>query len=439
VAGLFYPSDPDELARHVASYLEGALPPPPGDPKAVIAPHAGYAYSGPVAGSAFGALRTAPVRRVVLIGPAHRVPLEGLAIPDVGKLETPLGGVELDRELVETVAGLPQVVVDDAPHRDEHSLEVELPFLQRLFPALTVLPLVVGDAAPEAVAEVLERAWGGAETAIVVSSDLSHYHDYATARRRDRATADAILSLAAPLDAHSACGAAAINGLLVAARRHRLVAREIDLRNSGDTAGDRRRVVGYGAFAFFDSARGEALLGIVRRTLSERLEPATPATPAEAPPAELAVPGACFVTLRHEGRLRGCIGSVEPYRSLAEDVAANARAAAFGDRRFPELLAEELAGLSLEVSELSSLARLAAADEAELLAALRPGTDGVLVEAGNHRALFLPQVWESLPDPPSFAARLREKAGLAADAWPSGIRWWRFTVSSWEGPFLESV
>jgi MEMO1 family protein len=257
VAGTFYPDSPDELAETVTALLaeaRAAAPPAARVPKAVIAPHAGYIYSGPIAGSAFATLApvAATIRKVVLLGPAHRVPVRGLALPEAMGFATPLGVVPIDVEGARAVARLPQVRVQPGAHAPEHSLEVELPFLQVLLGEWAVLPLVVGDASPEEVAEVLERVWGDDETALVISSDLSHYLPYETARQVDRGTADEILRLGGPLDPRQACGAYPINGLLVAARRRGLTPRLLDLRSSGDTAGagDRRQVVGYGAFAF---------------------------------------------------------------------------------------------------------------------------------------------------------------------------------------------
>jgi len=255
VAGAFYPDDPEELRATVEGLL-AAAPRPAGAearPKAVIAPHAGYVYSGPIAATAFTALAgrsAAAIRRVVLLGPAHRVPVDGLALPGAAAFATPLGTVEVDVEAVAAVADLPQVVESAAAHAPEHSLEVELPFLQVLLGEFRLLPLVVGDAAGPEVAEVIERVWGGEETAIVISSDLSHYLPYDAARRIDEETSRQILDLAPPLDPRRACGARPIDGLLVAARRRRLAPELLDLRSSGDTAGDRRQVVGYGAFAF---------------------------------------------------------------------------------------------------------------------------------------------------------------------------------------------
>lgn len=254
VAGTFYPAEPARLRAMVEEDLaEAAGVIAVAATKAIIAPHAGYVYSGPVAGHAFAALRAraAGIRRVVAIGPAHFVPVRGIAVPSADAFRTPLGDVPVDRAAILAIRDLRQVQVTDSPHRDEHALEVELPFLQTVLGAFTLVPLVVGDATPAEVAEVLARLWGGPETLIVISSDLSHYEPYASAQRHDGATAAAIERLdEAALGPGDACGHLAIGGFLVEARRHGLTADRLDLRNSGDTAGPRGQVVGYGAWAF---------------------------------------------------------------------------------------------------------------------------------------------------------------------------------------------
>jgi hypothetical protein len=255
VDGLFYPAAPIALRGQISGYLDdiadndGALPPP----KLLIAPHAGYEYSGAVAARAYALLgpRHEPaIRRVVLLGPSHRVRVRGLAAPEAAAFDTPLGRIALDAEALASLDDLPQVIRNDAAHLHEHSLEVHLPFLQTVLDRFTLVPLVVGDAGAEAVAQVLERLWGGAETLIVISSDLSHYLPYAQAQIADRATTQRILRYDAGLSPHEACGSAAINGALVAARRQGLAPRLLDLRNSGDTAGTHDRVVGYCSIAF---------------------------------------------------------------------------------------------------------------------------------------------------------------------------------------------
>jgi hypothetical protein len=251
VAGRFYPADPGRLRTDVLELLaqtksSGVLP------KALIAPHAGYIYSGGVAAHAFGTLREhgSTIRRVVVIGPAHYVPLRGIAAPLAASFETPLGRVPVDPSGLAELATLPYVIRSDVPHAPEHALEVELPFLQMLLPSFRIVPLLVGDAEPQAVADALRRLWDS-ETLIVVSSDLSHYHDYETARRLDAATAGAIeRGDAAALGPKDACGYLAIAGLLLEASRRGLKTERLALCNSGDTAGPRDEVVGYGAWAF---------------------------------------------------------------------------------------------------------------------------------------------------------------------------------------------
>ncbi len=265
VAGMFYPGEPRTLAGDIDAMLAGiTVPSEPTfaglPPKALIAPHAGYIYSGPIAASAYALLapHAATIRRVVLLGPCHRVAVRGLALPHGDAFATPLGTVPLDRDAIAAALRLPQVVRHDAAHAEEHSLEVQLPFLQRVLDDFSLVPFAVGYATPDEVAEVIELLWGGPETLIVVSSDLSHYHPYADARQRDSHTADAILHLRLLADHDMACGATPINGLLELARDRGLAPRLLDLRNSGDTAGDKSRVVGYASFAFYESEAGHA-------------------------------------------------------------------------------------------------------------------------------------------------------------------------------------
>jgi len=262
VAGMFYPSAPAALAADVRAYLSRVVARPAETaavPKALVVPHAGYVYSGPVAASAYARLAAGrdTIRRVVLFGPTHRVPVRGLALPASRDFATPLGTVSVDRESVAAALTLPQVRESEAAHAFEHSLEVQLPFLQAVLGDFSIVPFAVGDATPREVAEVIELLWGGPETLFVVSSDLSHYHRYADACAIDRATSEAILALSATLDHEQACGATPINGLLLAARRRALRPELLDLRNSGDTAGDKSRVVGYASFAFIEKSVSE--------------------------------------------------------------------------------------------------------------------------------------------------------------------------------------
>ncbi|HEX5338873.1 MAG TPA: AmmeMemoRadiSam system protein B [Gallionella sp.] len=251
VAGLFYPADPRQLAHDVQQLLASAIP-QDFIPKALIVPHAGYIYSGPIAATAYATLRpvAARIRRVVLLGPTHRFAVRGLALPKAEAFDTPLGRITLDTAAAHSIAHLPQVSISAPAHAQEHALEVQLPFLQSVLTDFTLLPLAVGMTTPEEVAEVLDELWGGAETLLVISSDLSHYLPYALAQRIDNETVQSILQLRQPISHDQACGATPVGGLIVAARRHSLVPHLLDLRNSGDTAGSHDGVVGYAAFAF---------------------------------------------------------------------------------------------------------------------------------------------------------------------------------------------
>lgn len=258
VAGAFYPAPAPALTSTLASLLAAARAQTLSQglqvarPKALIVPHAGYVYSGPMAALGYAQLGTLrdTVRRVVLLGPVHRVPVRGLALPGADAFATPLGDIAVDQQGAAVLAALPQVVTSAAAHAQEHSLEVQLPFLQAVLDDFTLLPLAVGDARPEEVAQVLDAVWGGPETLLVISSDLSHYLPYARARTVDDDTVQRILALEGPLTHQQACGGTPINGLLLSARRRQLQPHLLGLCNSGDTAGDRARVVGYAAIAF---------------------------------------------------------------------------------------------------------------------------------------------------------------------------------------------
>jgi AmmeMemoRadiSam system protein B len=365
VAGSFYPGDARTLVATVKALL-AAAPPATGDVaslKALVVPHAGYVYSGPTAAAGYALL--APIRdrirRVVLLGPTHRVAIRGLALPGVDVFETPLGTIPVDAAAVASLADLPQVVTSAAAHAQEHSLEVHLPFLQTALDDFTLVPLAVGRASPDEVAEVLDRLRGGPETLIVVSSDLSHYLPYATAVRTDRGTVADILRLDPHVDHDHACGATPINGLLTLAHRHPLRPALVDLRNSGDTAGDRSGVVGYAAIAFHETdavaapdttdTRGRTLLAIARAAIGRQLGLELSA---REDAAFLREPGATFVTLTVNGKLRGCIGSLEAVRPLGDDVKKNARSAAFLDPRFTPLSLREFETVTVEVSLLDA-------------------------------------------------------------------------------------
>jgi len=423
VAGMFYPGDAQSLSADLEDLLGDVpqLAPRLGCPKALVVPHAGYVYSGPVAAHAYDELSGARgmVRRVILLGPVHRVPVRGLAAPSADFFATPLGRVRIDREALAAVADLPQVVQSDRAHALEHSLEVQLPFLQKQLGDFALVPFAVGDATVDEVAAVIERLWGGPETLIVISTDLSHYHPYETARAVDAATLARVAAREVDLRHDEACGATPLNGFLAVARRRELPVRMLAACNSGDTAGGKDRVVGYSAFAAHEGGAavavdeaGDTLLAIARGAVeSKLLKKPAPAFDR----AWLRQAGATFVTLTKAGALRGCIGSLAAARPLGDDVAENALGAAFRDPRFPAMASDEWQECRVEVSLLSTPKPLRFADEDDLLRQVVAGEDGLILEAGGRRGTFLPQVWEGIPDKRAFLRELVRKAGLPGD------------------------
>ena len=536
VAGQFYPGSADELDATVRNFLNDAdagndpasQGVPQGIPKALIAPHAGYVYSGAVAAAAYARLKPArgTITRVVLLGPCHRVAVRGLALSGADAFATPLGQVPVDKDGAAQILDLPGVEVFDATHEMEHSLEVHLPFLQVVLGEFSVVPLVVGEADPSMIADVIETLWGGEETLIVVSSDLSHYLDYDSAQKIDSATCKAIENLdPKAISSNGACGRFPVGGLLEIAKRRGMTVTTLDLRNSGDTAGSKDRVVGYGSW-MFQEAPGEAvrpgvppgnktggeartgtkrkeapkkrtatvkwdkpekeaprkavrpgvspgnktggeartgtkkdaagpgsgpggedeekfsaatralldrhgreLLALAAGSIEHGLETGKPLPAgAEGLAAELAEPGASFVTLRRGGKLRGCIGTSEAHRALAADVSDNGFRAAFKDPRFPVLKPEEVDGLILSLSLLSAPSPMTFSGADDFLNALRPDVDGLVIEDNKRRALFLPSVWSQLPEPETFVEHLKVKAGLSKDHWSDTFKAWRFTA-----------
>src|SRR3954468_1692588 len=438
VAGMFYPGDARALNTELEELLDGVENSAArlGFPKALIVPHAGYIYSGRVAARAYDELRPARgiVRRVVLLGPVHRVAVRGLAMPTDEAFLTPLGRVAIDRDALDQARRFPQVVASDAAHLHEHALEVQLPFLQRQLGEFTLVPFAVGRATVEEVAEVIEALWGGPETLLVVSTDLSHYHPYAEAREIDRNTVARIASFSTDLDHEEACGATPLNGFLAVARRRNLAIKLLAACNSGDAAGGKGQVVGYSSFALYEPGTdvsgdeaGKTLLGIARAAIESRLFGAgqTPDAP------WLRQAGATFVTLTKGAELRGCMGSLQAARPLGVDVAENALAAAFRDPRFTPMTPEEWSGVRVEVSLLSAAKPMRFADEADLLAQIRAGEDGLILECDGRRATFLPQVWQSIPEKVLFLRELVRKAGLPADTRLGRCKVWRYTVNKW--------
>ncbi|HEY1944204.1 MAG TPA: AmmeMemoRadiSam system protein B [Roseiarcus sp.] len=442
VAGHFYPSDPGALAGALAT-----APPSSYRAKMVVVPHAGVAYSGAVAAQAVRALdHSGGLRRAVILGPNHRMPLRGVALHPASAWASPLGVAPVAGEALRAVAPLEGVSVNPQPFEGEHSLEMVLIFLQRLGPGLEIVPALVGDAPADLVEEVLARLWGGPETAICISSDLSHFHPRHVARMRDAETR-ALVETGhwREIGPDNACGYASLRGAIRRAEALRMRATGVAFATSDDAGGPRDRVVGYGAFAFeypeiarLTDAERVRLLAVASASLDFAAESrgAVPNVADARLPAALTAHRAAFVTLERGGDLRGCVGSVRPHRPLVRDVAINAASAGFDDPRFPPLARSELPELTISISVLSPSAPMRIASERDLVEQLRPGEDGLSLRDHPAAGLYLPSVWRDIPSPADFVRSLKRKMGLAADHWSPTMTAERFTVESFGGRFL---
>ena len=443
VAGTFYPADPNALGQAVHGLLQGAPKLGVPQPKALILPHAGYRFSGAVA--AAGAVNLSAgegIRRVVILGPSHHVRFQGLALPDADAMATPLGTVPIDPVAVEQLLKTPDVNVVPEAFAREHAIEVELPFLQVRLGAFAVVPLVVGEIAPDRLAAILDALWGGDETLIVISTDLTHFLTGAEAAKIDLATAQAIETHRAEgLSGREACGHRPLTAFLHCAAKRGLRLTRLALTHSGKVTGDEARVVGYGAWMAHDpevaqlslAHKREAFRVAARALVSRARSGKVPAIDLTTFPAPLQSVAHSFITLTLEGRLRGCIGSLKAHQPLAKDVMENAIKAGFSDPRFRPVTEDEILSSEIEIAVLSHPAPMTFASEEDLRGQLRPGRDGLILASGAKRGTFLPKVWDSLETPEKFLNGLKVKAGLPGDHWSDDMQVLRYVTETFRG------
>jgi AmmeMemoRadiSam system protein B/AmmeMemoRadiSam system protein A len=443
VAGQFYPGDSTTLRRDVEKYIAGgsALPVAP---RIIISPHAGYVFSGPVAGKGYAAIDK-NIRTVILLGPPHHVPVRGLAASGAAWFETPLGKVPVDRERIAKLLKNPMVYTDDRAHGPEHSLEVQIPFLQVRLGSFKIVPLLVHDVDPHRAADIIYPLIDS-HTLVVASSDFSHYLSQGEARKTDDASIKAILdgAIEGSIDA---CGEMPIRVAMALAEKMGLSPKLIDKRTSYETApqyGSDDRVVGYASIVYLpaDKAKSESapapvtpaaqqkqrteglapdvkgfLLKLARQSLEASVRGENlPARPNNIPDVTKENRG-CFVTLTENGELRGCIGYIEPIKPLYQAVIENAENAALSDPRFPRVTPGELSSIKVEVSVLTKPVPLDYKDPQDLLAKLVPNVDGIILQSGPYQSTFLPQVWGQLPDKVDFLEHLSRKGGMPPDGW----------------------
>ncbi|NKB36736.1 MAG: AmmeMemoRadiSam system protein B [Gammaproteobacteria bacterium] len=423
LAGSFYPAASLELQHQIESFLKSSVTNTK-PPKAIIAPHAGYIYSGSTAAAAYASLKqvSRSIRRVVILGPAHRVYLDGMAIPTTSYFTTPLGQLKVDRAVLRSLRHLDYVQFMDEAHAEEHCIEIQLPFLQLSLHDFTIVPIVVGNASPEQVGTLLELVWGGEETLVVISTDLSHFLDYESALTRDAHTAELIEELAyAGLSPQKACGARPLGGLLKYAMKKNMTVLRLGLCNSGDTAGNHERVVGYGAWALYNNEiysdrHKQILLKLAHKSIEHGMKNSAPLkVNSDQFPVDLRQPAACFVTLKIDEQLRGCIGQMEATQAIVQAVADSAFKAAFRDPRFKPLTEQEYANISLNISILSPQSEISFESEDDIIKQLQVHKNGLTIKSGRHQATFLPAVWENLPEANQFLAQLKRKAGISSE------------------------
>ena len=434
-AGKFYPAKQSKIKQMIENLTQKAKQttvkiPPNKELKAIILPHAGYIYSGFTAAHASHVLSEKQFNKVILLGPDHRVGFRNCAISNVKGYQTPLGSISLheDTKILLKKSNLFQYIqpFDEV----EHSIEVILPFLQYYLKKFELVPIVMGRTSEiNTIADAIEPLLD-LDTLLVVSSDLSHFLSYSEAVDRDKETIDMILK-SKPKELkkreNCACGKIPILILMEIARRHEWQPVLLNYTNSGDTAGDRSSVVGYAAIAYFSKAslsqkQGQVLVKLAHKTIMEKLGKKMPSDKVKQ--LSDALKDSCFnerrgtfVTLKIDGRLRGCIGSLTSNESILTGIKLNALNAAFRDPRFPALTADEFEHVDIEISILTKPQPVEYTDYSDLLSKLRVNVDGVIIRKGRAGATFLPQVWKQLPEPEIFLSRLCAKAGFSTDSW----------------------
>lgn len=449
VAGLFYPADLYQLDRDIDGYLENVPSELSGRPQIMIVPHAGYKYSALVAAHAYKKLHPFKnkIKKVFLLGPSHRVYVDGVALSPAKQFKTPLGLIPTDEAVTTELKKNKLFKISAKAHSQEHSLEVQMPFLQKTLEQFTIIPLLYGEADPNQIAQALKPFLQDDTSLLVVSADLSHYLDYDTAQSTDRQTAEQIQN-SINLSHHQSCGATAINTAMALARQFGLVPHLLDMVNSGDVTDDKSKVVGYSSWVYEEPEEEPELRGIeleqrnlqnfARHNKQNLLQIVEKSLKSAVLHQEIYQPnraklnsvlfnkGASFVTLRKGKDLRGCIGSVLPSKAIAIDLADNAYAAAMNDTRFQPVNENELKDIDFSIALLTNFEEIEFNSYQDLLSKIKPDLDGILIKDGEREGLFLPSVWKELTDKQDFITQLKIKAGLSPSYWSDNIKVFRF-------------
>ena len=427
-AGTFYPETKDELNSFLNTLLENNKPDSGFKTRAIIAPHAGYIFSGGLAAKCYQYLDTA-VKNVFIFAPSHYARIFGCVSSDYDEFQTPLGNLLVNKEVLKELA----IDINNQAFEREHSIEVHLPFIKKLLPEVKIIPILYGCEDYLNITKIIEKYWGNKENAFVISSDLSHFYPAREAVKIDTYTANLIENNETRnFEAEMACGAVGICGIVNFAKERGFSLIRAGLTNSSASTGDTSRVVGYGGWFLYEGIRGEYIKeylgGFVKELCRKSIESGLQLGNSlpEKYPEVLCENGASFVTLEIQGQLRGCIGSIIAHRTLFTDLVKNAHAAAFSDPRFMSLTIDEFKHTDISVSLLSKPEKIDFKDENDLLDKMVPLKDGIIIKDGSYQAVYLPEVWEQLPDKKLFLASLKQKAGLSKNHFSETFEAFRF-------------
>lgn len=452
--GSFYPRNGRELSAQTAKLLDTAdrrLRTSEGDiPKAIIVPHNALYFSGLTAGAGYAALKKLKpfVKRVVVIGSSHQGKYFGISLSQARYWEMPNRRFEIDEELTGKLIKMQGVGFDNGAHEAESSLEMQLPFINAVFGRdVKIVPVLVEDASIEQVSDFIKAVWGGPETVVVISTDMTAGKDAETVRQAIEKTARSLEKKEYKvIKDKDFCAPLPVAGLLAFAQENNLNIKKLDLQTSADAFPMTDKVIGFGAFGIFEEdkdenenqkerlesvlyANQEILLRVAAQSVVSGFDRGRPLRVKESRyPEELHEKGATFVSIYHNGVLRGSAGSPEATRSVLEDIAENAYAAAFSDFRFVPLDEDEIKDAEISILFLTRPELLSFENEEDLLTKIKPNEDGLIVKERSNKALFLPQIWETFPSPKEFLIHLKQRAGLPADYWSPTVKVYRFNV-----------
>lgn len=432
VAGKFYTDNKEELVQQLKYFEKNYQKDYEYSSRAIIVPHAGYVYSGQLAGMGFGYLKK-DAKNIFIIAPAHYVAVKNVAISSFKNWATPLGEIEVNQEINEELVAKFGCEYEDSAFAPEHSVEVQVPFIQHIIPHAKIVPILAGHNCKK-VTDIINYYWQNPDNVFVISSDLSHFHHASEAKRLDNITAEMIETKNIEnFDPHQACGATGVCSLVefTGGKGYSLI--RVGLINSGDVTKDNSSVVGYGSWFVYEGSKNEFIkkyfskevIDICKKSIASRWDKKQ-IDIKHLPPVFNQI-GASFVTLKKDGGLRGCIGSIIAHKPLVEDLIKNAQSSAFGDPRFNPVEQDEVKELSMDVSLLSEPAKMTFTDENDLLNQIKPFEDGIIIKDGAYQAVYLPSVWEELPDKQDFLKSLKIKAGMAPQHFSNTFEAYRFT------------